>query len=139
MIFLDSSVLIAALLEDEPAHEACVRLLGRRQTAIWTHALAEVFSTLTGGRLGIRVAPALAAELIEHSLLPRVKCLDLTAAEMLAAIRAATEVGARGGALYDFLHLVVAREAGASHLYTLNHRHFLALARDGDPRIESPA
>jgi len=64
--------------------------------------------------------------------------VELPAAELLLAIREAEGVGARGGALYDFLHLVAARKAGASQLYTLNHRHFAALARSGDPRIETP-
>lgn len=138
MIFLDTSILLAAVLEDEGEHEACLRLMRRKQLAVWTHALAETFSTLTGGRLGLRVSPALAADLIENSLLPRLQTIELSAQEYLAAIREAESAGVRGGALYDFLHLVAARRAGASHIYTLNHRHFSALARGGDPRIETP-
>ena len=44
----------------------------------------------------------------------------------------------RGGAVYDYLHLVAARKAGVERIVTLDLRHFRALARAGDPRIEGP-
>lgn len=137
-VFLDSSVLVAALVEDEPQHEACLRLLERKAVAVWTHALAESFSTLTGGRLGLRVAPDVAAELIEFSLVPRLRMIDLTATDIRKALRQTSAIGVRGGAFYDYLHLAAARKSAAKALYTLNKRHFIALARAGDPRIEAP-
>lgn len=137
-LYLDSSVLVAALVEDEPAHESCLKILRRKDVASWTHALTEVFATLTGGRLGLRVPPALAAELMDTSLVSRLRFLDLGAAEVSGAIRDAETVGARGGAIFDFLHLVAARRAAATVLYTLNMKHFVALARKGDPKIERP-
>lgn len=136
-VLLDSSVLVAALVEDEPRHEACLSLLGRKAAA-WTHALAETFSTLTGGRLGLRVAPDVAADLIEESLVPRLRLVEMTRTDLLRALREANAVGVRGGAFYDYLHLAAARKTGATLLYTLNVRHFEALARAGDPRIEAP-
>ena len=138
IFYLDSSVLVAALVEDEPAHEACLALLRKRDLATWSHALAEVFATLTGGRLGLRVPPAIAAELMQSSLLPRLRLIELPGADLIDAIRESERVGARGGAIFDFLHLVVARRSAATTLYTLNHRHFVAVARKGDPRIEEP-
>jgi predicted nucleic acid-binding protein len=75
--YLDSSVLVAALVEDEPAHESCLQLLRGKNLAVWTHALTETFATLTGGRLGIRVSPATAAQLIEASLLPWLRLIEL--------------------------------------------------------------
>lgn len=138
-LYLDSSVLVAALIEDEPSHEACLALLRRKPLAVWTHGLAETFATLTGGRLGLRVSPRIAAELIESSLIPRLRLIELNAADVAAAIRGADTAGARGGALYDFLHLIAARKCGAKAVYTLNARHFLALARSGDPAVEEPA
>lgn len=136
-LYLDSSILVAALVEDEASHEACLDLLKKRNLVAWTHALAETFATLTGGRLGIRVAPAIATQLIE-SLVPRLRLIDLSAADMVAALRECDSSGVRGGALFDFLHLHAARKASAAALYTINVRHFAALARTGDPDIESP-
>ena len=137
-LLLDSSVLVAALVEDQPQHEACLRLLGRKSVA-WTHALSETFATLTGGRLGLRLGPDVAAELIESSLVPRLKMVELTRNDILKALRHANAAGVRGGAFYDYLHLAAARKSGATVLYTLNLRHFAALAIAGDPRIEAPA
>ncbi len=49
-ILLDSSVLVASLDSDEAHHSACDRLLRANAGCIYVHALAETFSTLTGGR-----------------------------------------------------------------------------------------
>jgi predicted nucleic acid-binding protein len=136
-LYLDSSVLVAALVEDEPSHEACLQVLRKRNLVAWTHALTESFATLTGGRLGVRVSPTVAAQLV-GSLVPRLRLLELTAADVIEAINKAESVGARGGAMYDYLHLVAARKSAATVLYTINTRHFAALARSGDPAIEAP-
>ena len=105
----------------------------------WSHALAETYATLTGGRLGIRVSPAIGAQLIEASLLPRLKLIDLKGDEVMEVIRGTDAAGARGGAIYDFLHLTAARNAGAKTLYTLNTRHFEVITRKGDPEVKLPS
>jgi predicted nucleic acid-binding protein len=53
--FLDSSVLVAALAPDESKHADCLALLLQGGNCIYSHALLETFSTLTGGKLGVRV------------------------------------------------------------------------------------
>jgi predicted nucleic acid-binding protein len=138
-LYLDSSVLVAGLVEDEPAHESCLQLLRGKGLVVWTHALAETFAALTGGRLGIRVSPAVAAQLIETSLLPRLRLVELSGEELMKTIRASQAAGARGGAIYDALHMTAARKSAAKALYTLNTRHFEAIACRGDPGIELPA
>ncbi|MBL8341547.1 MAG: hypothetical protein JNL30_08765 [Rubrivivax sp.] len=57
---LDSSVVMASMHEAEPHHEACSALLLQGGRALYVHALAEVFSTLTGGAQGPRVGADLA-------------------------------------------------------------------------------
>jgi predicted nucleic acid-binding protein len=137
-VYLDSSILVAALVGDEDAHGASVKLLGRTGATAWTHALAETFSTLTGGRLGRRVPPSLAVEMIRVTLVPRLRLIELDGVAMVAALGEAEEAGVRGGAIYDFLHLRAAAAAGARALITLDERHFQALVRPGDPVIEAP-
>ena len=78
-------------------------------------------------------AHGLAPQSIE-SLVPRLRLIDLSAADYGGR---AARIGVRGGALFDFLHLHAARKASAAALYTMNVRHFAALARSGDPDIES--
>ena len=46
--------------------------------------------------------------------------------------------GARGGAIYDLLHLAAARKAGVETLVTLDVRDFQALLRPGDPTVKAP-
>ena len=116
MNHLDTTVLVAALLEDEPAHAACAKLLLQGKSSIWSHALAETFSTLTGGRLSIRLPPEDAAALITRSLLPRLRLIDFSASDYRSLFTHAASSGARGGALYDFLHLRAAAKANAEVL-----------------------
>jgi predicted nucleic acid-binding protein len=136
MHLLDSSVLLASLIEAEPHHEACSALLLQGSHAVYVHALAEVFSTLTGGAQGLRIGADLAQRLLRESVLPFVKTVALTEREVMAALGQAQLRGVRGGAVYDFLHLVAARKCGAEALVTLDLKHFSALVRNADPRVE---
>ncbi len=137
--FLDSSVLVAAITDIEPYHESCASiLLGKTVLCSRPHALAETFSTLTGGRLSLRLSPTSAARLIEVNLLPRLSFFDFSATEVMRVLRDSEARGVRGGAIHDFLHLVAARKAKATHLYTLNIRHFKAFLRPGDPEVTHP-
>jgi hypothetical protein len=65
--------------------------------------------------------------------------VELDVPDALEEIAGASARGVRGGAIYDALHLRAARKSSAEVLFTLNPRHFLPLARAGDPRIASPA
>ncbi len=135
---LDTSVVVASLDGDEPAHAACDRLLARGGHWLYAHALAETFSILTGARHARRLRAATAADLIESSVLPFVEIVHLTGRETMAAIVDADRRGARGGAIYDLLHLAAARKAGVEALITLDVRDFQALAKSGDPAIREP-
>jgi predicted nucleic acid-binding protein len=136
--FLDSSVLVASLDVDDPAHAACSRLVAAGGHQAYSHALAEVFSALTGGRLGRRLTPAVAAGLIQDSVLPYVAVQALSGKDLVTALQDCGKRGARGGAVYDWLHLAAARKARADVFFTLNLRDFQALARPGDPLIRTP-
>lgn len=135
---LDSSVVIASLDADEPAHAACDRLLATGGHFLFAHGLAEVFSILTGSRLGRRLSPRLVVELIDDSVLPFVELVHLTGRETLATLAETERRGVRGGAVYDLLHLAAARKAGAQALITLDTRDFQALLRPGDPVVRAP-
>lgn len=136
-LLLDTSVIIASLDGDEPHHAACDRLVAAGGHKLYAHGLAEAFSILSGGRHGRRLRPALAARLIEDSVLPHVQLVHLTGKETMAAIADAERRGARGGAIYDLLHLMAARKARVTALVTLDTRDFRALERPGDPEIRS--
>jgi predicted nucleic acid-binding protein len=136
--FLDTSVILASLDPDEIHHAACDRIVSAGGHKIYVHALAETFSILTGGRHGRRLGAAIAARLIEQSVLPYVQAQTLTSRELMAALAECELRGVRGGAVYDWLHLAAARKTGAESLITLDLRDFQSMARPGDPRIEMP-
>jgi predicted nucleic acid-binding protein len=137
IVYLDSTVLVAAVVEDEPCHEACLRLLRRKNIPTWSHALAEVFSTLTGGRLGTRASPAVASQLIS-AMAARLRMVELSANDVLLAIQQADAAGVRSGALYDYLHVCAARKVGATELHSLNTRDFEAATRGNGPTVVAP-
>jgi len=135
---LDSSVIVSALCAGDPDHDACRKVLLSGRHSVLTHAFTETFSTLTGGRLGFRVPASDAASLLRQQIAPQLRNVHLDADDLLAAFEQAEARGVRGGAIYDYLHLVAARNAGAKRFYTLNLSDFLSFHRPGDPEILSP-
>lgn len=135
---IDTSVLVAAVITRETHHEACFDLIAHGSCTIYLHGIVEAFNTLTGGRKGFRVLPSLAAEILEEDFMPKLTVVTLTLAETLRAMHESESRGVRGGAIYDYLHLVAARQAKAQKLYTLNVSNFAAFHRAGDPDILLP-
>lgn len=135
---VDSSILVAAVCENDRLHSECASLLDQGDLQIHIHALSETFSTLTGGQIVPRVTASVAAQIIESSILPNVSVCNLTIRETLAAMKEAEARGIRSGAIYDYLHLSAARKAKAKCFYTLNLRHFQSFHRKGDPEIAHP-
>jgi predicted nucleic acid-binding protein len=138
--FLDSSVLVATAREDEPLHEGCVQLFADRamKRAIYSHALAECFATLTGGAASSQRIPAAHAVEFLASVAERCQIIALSPREMLATMASARERGVRGGAIYDLLHLAAARKARPDWIYTCDVQDFRAFAPDLAPIITAP-
>ena len=83
---LDSSVLVAALASDELKHAECLAILLKGGNCIYSHALLETFSTLTGGKLGVRVTADFAARMLSETVLPRVAVIEVSSEEARALI-----------------------------------------------------
>ena len=135
---LDSSIIVSALCAGDPDHHACRKVLLSGRHSVIAHAFTETFSTLTGGRLGFRVPSSDAAKMLRQQISPKLSSILLDESELLAAFEEAEIRGVRGGAIYDYLHLIAARKAGAKRFYTLNFGDFLSFHRPGDPEILSP-
>lgn len=137
--FFDTTVLVAAMVEDEKHHEVCAEALERAEEGVASlHSIAECYATLTGGRLSVQLSPADAASLVRHNVADRLSLVSLSAAEYARLLNAAGPAGARGGAIYDLLLLACARKAKAEKVHTLNRRHFIALAPDLAEKIVTP-
>lgn len=135
---IDSSILIAALLPGEDYHRESLNQIELPDTCLHVHAVNEAFSILTGGRLGFRIEADTAAKLIRDRISARLKMIVLEGEEILDSLAEARRRGVRGGAIYDFMHLIAARKAGVQEIVTLNFNDFTALVREGDPEVKLP-
>jgi predicted nucleic acid-binding protein len=121
MNYWDSSALVEATLREDVRER-----LHTEGGIARTHALAEIFSTLTGGRLGFQAEADAAARTIEQ-LAQDLKFVELSSAEVLDALKKARAKGVRGGRVHDFLHAVAA-DKQAGHLLTSDRNDFEGLA-----------
>ncbi len=135
---IDTSVIIAALDGGDPDNSSSRKLLLSGKFFVHAHALAEAFSTLTGGRLAVRLSATDAASILRQHVAPRLVVIALDASDLLTAFDESTQRGIRGGAIYDFLHLAAARKAGAAAIYTLDTDDFLGFRLLGDPEVRHP-
>ena len=118
--YWDSSALVAAV--ETPGLQ--LRLQQERGVAR-PHTLAETFSTITGNPKN-RTDADHAAEIPAY-LAKNFDFVDLTAAEMLAALKSARKLGVRGGRVHDFFHAVAAKKSGAKKIVTLDKNDFAGL------------
>jgi predicted nucleic acid-binding protein len=119
--YWDSSALVVA------CQDGSVRdRLDREGGVTRVHTFAEVFSTLTGGRLGFRVDPADAATLIGE-IRTALEVVELDIDEVQMALGDARSKGVRGGRVHDYLHAVAAMKAGCGKVWTLNVSDFAGL------------
>ena len=121
--YWDSSAVIEACAD--PVLRARMR---QERGVTRTHTLAEVFSTLTGGRLAFRLDADEAARTVAN-LAGDLDFHDLAPAEVLTALKEARKKGVRGGRIHDYLHAVAAQISGANKLLTLDKNDFAGLTK----------
>src|ERR1019366_6401498 len=132
MIFVDTSVVVAASTVLDRRHDACVDVLAvadKRGGCCSMHSLAEIFNVLSGRPLPLRLSPLDAAKVVAH-IAQRFTVISLTASEYVQAVEGLARLGHSGGMIYDALILACARKAKASRIYTLNPKHFRLVAPD---------
>jgi predicted nucleic acid-binding protein len=127
MTFLDTGILVGAVLKTHPEHAACVAAIEDSARPFTNaHALAETFSALTG----FYKLPTDAAAELTLSLRDSVKVEALTLPDYQTAIREARSRGVMGGGIYDSLHATFARRKQAHRIVTRNPSHFEHVAPD---------
>lgn len=143
-VFLDTSVLISAVIKQHVAHERAFAVLERVQTTrdvgiISAHSLAEMYAVLTKLPSPYRHTPEQALLSIEENVLKHFKIIGLPANEYASLLREAAGTGIQGGMVYDALLLKAAAKAGVEVIYTLNLKHFQAIApADLAVKLSSP-
>ena len=125
MIYLDTGVLVRALLEDHPLHNDCVKLLDGNSVSS-CHAIAETFNTLTGF---FQVPNDSASELLVE-LAEKMHFEVISRADYLKVVQEARAKGIQGGIVYDAIHASVARRLKVEKVFTYNATNFRHVAAD---------
>jgi predicted nucleic acid-binding protein len=127
MTFFDTSALVGMLLQSHPRHKECFSLFeGTRGRITNSHALAEVFSTLTG----FYKVPNDAAAELTLGLLEKLDIEPLSLRDYETALTEARQRGVMGGGIYDALHATYARHHSAPRIITRNPGNFDHVAPD---------
>ena len=110
MLALDTSVALPLLLTTHPAHEHVVDWWAGRRAVLSGHALAQTYSVLTRLPGDVRFAAADAVRVIEARFGDP---LVLAAQSAAALPRILADLGIDGGAVYDAMVALTAREHSA--------------------------
>ena len=133
-VFVDTSVLVAALIDFGPRSAAAHALFdvfvasrdSRKPKTAW-HCCLETYSVATRLPEEFRVQPAEAVTLIEEEVVARFEIVDLPPVRRLEFLRDCARSGVRGGRLYDVHLAAIARAARARLVVTENRRDFAPL------------
>jgi predicted nucleic acid-binding protein len=127
MTFLDTGIMVGAVLKSHPEHEVCLAALeDSAQPFTNAHAIAETFATLTG----FYKVPTESATELALSLRDSLAIEALALADYEMAIREARSRGVMSGGIYDSLHATFARRKKAARIVTRNPSHFQHVAPD---------
>lgn len=128
-VLLDTSVLVAAMVEGHPAHERALPWLQRVKAEtdvglVAAHSLAESYAVLTVLPVQPRISPAVVHQLIKHNILDLFEVVTLSEEDYALVIAQLSDLGIVGGAVYDALILQAALRAKVDQVVTLNEKDF---------------
>jgi predicted nucleic acid-binding protein len=130
---LDTSVLVAALVEAHPRHEPAFAWLARAHRGevtgiIAAHSIVEAYAVLTSLPLSPRIAPPTAWTLLERSVLSCCRAIGLSASDIRQVVGRLSRKGLTGGIVYDALIAEAGSKAGVERIVTLDPDDFRRVA-----------
>jgi predicted nucleic acid-binding protein len=143
-VLLDTSVLVSAVTQKHADHRRSFAALervhdGKDEGVVAAHSLAEMYAVLTTLPPPFRHSPEQALFSVEENILNYFKISCLDGADYRALIREGALAGIHGGTIYDAVLLKAAAKARVERIYTLNLKHFQAVApEDLAGRILAP-
>jgi len=142
-VLLDTSVLVAAMVESHPAHERALPWLQQAKrkeiTAfVASHTLAELYAVLTRLPVQPPISPATAWQLIRENVLDALEVVSLSADDYRIVLEHLSQTGIVGGATYDALIAHAALKATTDQLVTLNDRDFRRIYPALSEQIATP-
>lgn len=132
-VLFDTSVLIAAMTAKHPKHQLALSWAVRAnkqdiQAYMSTHALAELYSVLTGHPQW-RISPGACQQSLTI-IQKTIQTVSLSTEDYIWIIDRMAKLGLSGGTTYDLIHAKAALNSGVDHLLTLNDKHFSRLGKD---------
>ena len=143
-ILLDTSVLVAAMVESHPAHQRALSWLQKigdptHEGLVAAHSIAELYAVLTSLPVKPRISPSVARRLIDHNVLKQCKVLSLSAEDYVAIVEHLSEIEILGGATYDALIFYAAVKADADRVVTFNVKDFVRVYPTFADKVVSPS
>ena len=142
-VFCDTSVLVAASLEEHLEHIRADRALdqicrGDDSGFASVHTLAETFSVLSRMPTRPKLSPDEVLKMLERDIIPHFHFIRLDAKEYQGAIRDLVAKGSGGGRIYDMLHLKAASKLPLDRIYTFNDAEWKKLTPEMASLICAP-
>lgn len=142
-ILIDTSVLVAALVEPHPHHHRALPWLKKAKTeeiemVVSSHTIAELYAVLSTLPVSPRITPGLAWRLIHESVEPSATVVSLSTSDYLTTVKRMSDIGLSGGAIYDALIIRAAQKSEATRILTFNVNDFKRIWPEGASRIAAP-
>ena len=142
-VLLDTSVLVAAMVESHPGHSGALPWLQRAKNkevegAVAAHSLAELYAVLTSLPVQPRISPGAAWRLIRENILSDFEIVALSKADYRTVLQSLSENQISGGATYDALIAHASVKAKVDRLITLNPDDFRRVRSEIASRVFSP-
>jgi predicted nucleic acid-binding protein len=130
-VVLDTSVLVAGLVEAHPSHRAAFPWLrrvaaGETRAVVAAHSVAETYAILSTLPHQPRITPAASLQLIRANM-RRFRIVALGVRDYQVVVRILAEANLPGGIVNDALIARAAAKGGAKRIVTLNTRDFARL------------
>jgi predicted nucleic acid-binding protein len=142
-VLLDTSVLVAAMVQAHPLHARCILPLQRVKRGediglVAAHSLAEMYAVLTALPVHPRISTAAVQQLMRANILDAFQIVSLDQGDYLAIIDHLTALQITGGAIYDALIVFAALKSKADQILTLNDIDFRRLWPESADRVSAP-
>ena len=142
-VYLDTDIVVADAVQTHARHADAASLIEhvlRRHSnpVISAHGLAEAFAVLTRTPFPRRVSPAEAWQILQENVLQLFEVQSLSRSDYTEVVRQCAAQGLAGDQIFDALHILAARKAHCSRIYTFNVEDFRRVAPDLHARILRP-
>lgn len=142
-ILLDTSVLVAAIVEAHPGHERALPWLQRIKAGtdvgfVAAHSIAELYAVLSILPVQPRISPSFANKLIQQDVLDICEIVPLSIQDYNRIIKHLSESDIVGGVTYDAVILYTAFKVEIDRIVTFNKKDFVRIYPDIADKIIFP-